>query len=182
MLRWAGRSLELVRGFASSLAEAVAEGEFSVRAPERADEIGRLADAMLTGGSSSIRTTGQYQMRIAGAAARGMLVGAAAEKWGVPASEIVTRDSTLIHEASGRSAPYAEFAALAAEHGRAPVLFATGVVGGSVTHPLALLFIGALFAVTLLYVVAAVMVPVQPRVWSIVVAAFANSPGLRYPT
>lgn len=78
-------------------------------------QIGRLADAMLTGGSSSIRTTGQYQMRIAGAAARGMLVGAAAEKWAVPASEIVTRDSTLIHEASGRSAPYAEFAALAAE-------------------------------------------------------------------
>ncbi|QYJ07600.1 xanthine dehydrogenase family protein molybdopterin-binding subunit [Qipengyuania flava] len=78
-------------------------------------QIGRLADAMLTGGSSSIRTTGQYQMRIAGAAARGMLVGAAAEQWGVPASEIVTRDSTLIHEASGRSAPYSEFAALAAE-------------------------------------------------------------------
>ena len=78
-------------------------------------QIGRLADAMLTGGSSSIRTTGQYQMRVAGAAARQMLVGAAAEEWGVPASEIETRDSTLIHTASGKSAPYAEFATAAAE-------------------------------------------------------------------
>ncbi|AWW75561.1 xanthine dehydrogenase [Erythrobacter sp. KY5] len=78
-------------------------------------QIGRLADAMLTGGSSSIRTTGQYQMRVAGAAARKMLVGAAADEWGVPASEIETRDSTLIHAASGRQASYAEFATAAAE-------------------------------------------------------------------
>lgn len=78
-------------------------------------QIGKLADAMITGGSSSIRTTGQYQMRIAGAAARKMLVGAAADAWGVPASQITTRDSTLAHEASGRSAPYAEFAAAAAQ-------------------------------------------------------------------
>ncbi|MEM7666274.1 MAG: molybdopterin cofactor-binding domain-containing protein [Pseudomonadota bacterium] len=78
-------------------------------------QIARLADAMITGGSSSIRTTGQFQMRIAGAAARQMLKGAAAEAWGVPASEIVTRDSTLLHEPSGKSAPYSEFAAAAAE-------------------------------------------------------------------
>ena len=78
-------------------------------------QIGRLADVLITGGSSSIRTTGQYQMRIAGAAARKMLVSAAAEEWGVPAAEIVTRDSTLIHEASGNSAPYSQFAAAAAE-------------------------------------------------------------------
>ncbi len=78
-------------------------------------QIGRLADAMITGGSSSIRTTGQYQMRIAGAAARKMLIGAAADEWGVPASEITTRDSTLIHSGSGNSAPYSDFAAAAAE-------------------------------------------------------------------
>ena len=70
---------------------------------------------LITGGSSSIRTTGQGQMRVAGAAARGMLVGAAADEWGVPASEIETRDSTLIHKASGKSATYAEFATAAAE-------------------------------------------------------------------
>ena len=78
-------------------------------------QIARLADVMITGGSSSIRTTGQYQMRIAGAAARKMLVGAAADAWGVPASEIMTRSSMLYHEASGHSAPYAEFAGAAAE-------------------------------------------------------------------
>ncbi len=78
-------------------------------------QVARMADAMITGGSSSIRTTGQFSMRIAGAAARKMLVGAASEAWGVPAGEIVTRDSTLIHEASGRSAPYSEFASAAAE-------------------------------------------------------------------
>ena len=70
---------------------------------------------LVTGGSSSIRTTGQYQMRIAGAAARKMLIGAAAQGWGVPASEIETRDSMLIHAGSGRSAPYSEFASAAAE-------------------------------------------------------------------
>lgn len=78
-------------------------------------QIARLADAMITGGSSSIRTTGQHQMRLAGAAARQMLVGAAADAWGVPPSEIATRDSMLIHAASGKQAPYAEFAAAAAE-------------------------------------------------------------------
>lgn len=78
-------------------------------------QVARLADAMITGGSSSIRTTGQYSMRIAGAAARQMLVGAAAEAWGVPAGEIETRDSMLIHAGSGKSAAYAEFATAAAE-------------------------------------------------------------------
>lgn len=78
-------------------------------------QIGKLADAMITGGSSSIRTTGQNSMRVAGAAARKMLVGAAADYWGVPAGEITTRDSMLFHEASGKSAPYSEFATAAAD-------------------------------------------------------------------
>ncbi|WP_284124374.1 xanthine dehydrogenase family protein molybdopterin-binding subunit [Parerythrobacter aestuarii] len=78
-------------------------------------QIARLADAMITGGSSSIRTTGQHQMRIAGAAARQMLVGAAAHAWGVAPGEITTRDSMLFHEASGKSALYAEFASAAAD-------------------------------------------------------------------
>ncbi len=78
-------------------------------------QLGKSMDLLITGGSSSIRTTGQYQMRIAGAAARQMLVGAAADAWGVPAAEITTRDSTLTHEASGNSAPYSEFASAAAD-------------------------------------------------------------------
>jgi len=75
----------------------------------------RAADALITGGSSSIRTTGQYSMRIAGAAARKMLIGAAADEWDVPADEITTRDSVLSHAGSGKSAPYSEFASAAAE-------------------------------------------------------------------
>lgn len=78
-------------------------------------QIARFADVMITGGSSSIRSTGQRSMRVAGAAARKMLVGAAAEEWGVAPDEIETRDSTLIHTASGKSAPYSEFASAAAE-------------------------------------------------------------------
>lgn len=78
-------------------------------------KIGQLADGLITGGSSSIRTTGQHTMRIAGAAARQMLVGAAAKAWGVPAAEITTANSMLSHKASGRSAAYAQFAAAAAE-------------------------------------------------------------------
>ena len=78
-------------------------------------KIAQLADGMITGGSSSIRTTGQHTMRIAGAAARQMLVGAAAKAWGVPAAEITTANSVLSHKASGRTAPYAQFAAAAAE-------------------------------------------------------------------
>lgn len=70
-------------------------------------------DLYLTGGSFSVRSTGQLGMRTAGAAAREMLVGAAAHEWGVPASEITTRKSRLYHAASGNEADYAQFAAAA---------------------------------------------------------------------
>ncbi len=78
-------------------------------------QLGKLGDAYITGGSSSVRTTGQYGMRIAGAAAREMLVAAAATEWGVPANEITTEKTMLIHAQSGKSEPYARFAAAAAE-------------------------------------------------------------------
>ncbi len=78
-------------------------------------QIGKLADAYITGGSSSVRSTGQNGMRVAGAAAREMLIGAAAAEWGVPADEITTQDGVLSHAGSGQSAPYAQFAAAAAE-------------------------------------------------------------------
>jgi isoquinoline 1-oxidoreductase beta subunit len=77
--------------------------------------VARLADAMITGGSASIRATGQHTMRIAGAAAREMLIAAAADAWGVPAREIATANSILSHKKSGRSAPYSQFAAAAAD-------------------------------------------------------------------
>jgi isoquinoline 1-oxidoreductase beta subunit len=72
-------------------------------------------DLQMTGGSLSVRTTGAYGMRVAGAAVKEMLRSAAAEAWDVPIGEIVARDSQLSHKASGRSEPYAAFAQTAAE-------------------------------------------------------------------
>ena len=77
-----------------------------------------VADAIgmqVTGGSLSIRATGQYFLRAAGASVREMLVKTASKAWGVPESEIRTAKSMLHHDSSGRSAPYSEFAAAAAE-------------------------------------------------------------------
>ena len=76
-------------------------------------QVTKAMHLQITGGSASIRATGLHGMRMAGAAAREMLATAAAEAWNVPVSEIVTEKSMLSHAASGKSAPYAEFAAAA---------------------------------------------------------------------
>ena len=47
-----------------------------------------------TGGSMSVRTTGAFGMTVAGAAAREMLVAAAAERFGVSATELTVNRST----------------------------------------------------------------------------------------
>ncbi len=65
-----------------------------------------------TDGSNSIRSF--YQpMRVAGATARTMLIGAAAQKWNVPASECEAKDHQVIHAKSGRKAGFGELVALA---------------------------------------------------------------------
>ena len=61
-----------------------------------------------TGGSSAIANS-YLQYRAAGAAARAMLVAAAAEAWKVPAKEISSSNSVLTH-ASGKRASYGEMA------------------------------------------------------------------------
>lgn len=78
-------------------------------------QIARLADGLVTGGSSSVRTTGQNEMRIAGAAARQMLKQAASQEWGVPIGEIETRQGIVTHLKSARQAPYFKFASSAAK-------------------------------------------------------------------
>ncbi|MEH6714921.1 xanthine dehydrogenase family protein molybdopterin-binding subunit [Parasphingorhabdus flavimaris] len=86
--------------------------------PTVAGGILELAQAMglqFTGGSYSVRATGQRAMRTAGAAAREMLVAAAASEWQVPAAEITTADSMIVHARSGKSEPFATFALAAAE-------------------------------------------------------------------
>ena len=45
-------------------------------------EVARFADLQITGGSTAVRFTGQVGMRTVGAAARAMLIEAAARRWG----------------------------------------------------------------------------------------------------
>lgn len=70
--------------------------------------------AQITGGSSSVRMTGEHGMRPAGAAVKDMLIRAAAKRWNVPASECVAKLSKVSHP-SGKSATFAELASDAAE-------------------------------------------------------------------
>lgn len=67
-----------------------------------------------TDGSHSIREF--YQpMREAGAAARLMLIRAAAQQWGVPEAECTTDPHVVVHQASGKTAGYGDLAAAAAK-------------------------------------------------------------------
>ena len=91
---------DLVKGFA---------GEFGV--PDAlmplvnisAFPIAEIMDLQITGGSSSVRYTGEAAMRTAGAAARKMLLEAAAKRLSVPIDELTTELSHVTHNASGQS-------------------------------------------------------------------------------
>jgi isoquinoline 1-oxidoreductase beta subunit len=72
----------------------------------------REIGVMMTGGSSSIRDL-WLPMREAGAAARGMLIAAAAQQWQVVAADCRAAAGRVTHS-SGRSAGFGELAALAA--------------------------------------------------------------------
>jgi isoquinoline 1-oxidoreductase beta subunit len=72
-------------------------------------------DLQVTGGSSAVRATGVYGMRVAGAAAREMLVKAAAARWNVSPAECATKSNRVLHAASGKSFGYGELAAEAAD-------------------------------------------------------------------
>lgn len=63
----------------------------------------------ITGGSESTPLN-WLPMREAGAAARAMLVSAAAARWGVAPASLTTRAGIVSHAASGRSLPYAALA------------------------------------------------------------------------
>jgi CO/xanthine dehydrogenase Mo-binding subunit len=70
-----------------------------------------------TGGSTSVRAF--YEpMRMAGAAARTMLVAAAAQRWGIAASACRAEKGTVVHKESGRKLTYGQ---LAEEAGKQPV-------------------------------------------------------------
>jgi isoquinoline 1-oxidoreductase beta subunit len=67
-----------------------------------------------TGGSSAIANSYE-QMRQAGAAARAMLVSAAAKSWGVPAREITVENGVLRHARTNKQGRFGQFAVAAAK-------------------------------------------------------------------
>src|SRR5689334_5122310 len=73
----------------------------------------RVWGEMATGGSRGIRTSQDY-VRRGGAAARMMLMQAAADEWKVPVAELTVVDGAIMHGASGRRTTYGKVAAAAA--------------------------------------------------------------------
>jgi isoquinoline 1-oxidoreductase beta subunit len=74
----------------------------------------RVWGEMGTGGSRGIRTSHDY-VRRGGAAARMMLLQAAADEWKVPVGEVSVADGVIMHAASRRRTTYGKVAAAAAK-------------------------------------------------------------------
>jgi len=121
MVTLLAKHLEMGQGVYTGLATLVAEELDAAWAQLRV--IGAPANAKLynnlfwgsaqgTGGSTSIANA-YAQMRRAGAAARAMLVAAAARQWGVPVHAVTIREGCL--RAGDRTAGFGEFAELAAQ-------------------------------------------------------------------
>ncbi len=79
-------------------------------------QIAKAMKMQITGGSLSVRTTGVYGVRVAGAAARELLIQAASEAWGVAPEQLDAEDSHIIDRRSGRRSPFAEFALAASQY------------------------------------------------------------------
>ena len=77
-------------------------------------QVSKAMKMQITGGSLSIRATGVYGMRVAGAAARELLIQAAADAWQVDPATLTARDGHIVETSGQRSAPFSEFAAAAA--------------------------------------------------------------------
>jgi isoquinoline 1-oxidoreductase beta subunit len=73
----------------------------------------RVYQRMATNGSGAVRRSREY-LQQAGASARGRLIAAAAQQWGVPASECRAENGRIMHPASGRQVNYGAIAAAAA--------------------------------------------------------------------
>ncbi|MFG6080262.1 molybdopterin cofactor-binding domain-containing protein [Paracoccus litorisediminis] len=115
------KHLEMGQGPYTGLATLVAEELDADWAQMRAE--GAPADDKLyanlafgaqgTGGSTAIANS-FMQMRKAGAAARAMLVAAAAQEWGVPAAEITVKAGVVAHPGSGKTSGFGALSAAAA--------------------------------------------------------------------
>src|SRR5689334_6183881 len=112
---------EMGQGSYTALAQLVAEeldcdwskvsAEFA--SPNEHFRRNRVWGSMSTGGSQGIRASQDY-LRKAGASAREMLVGAAAARWNVDASECTASAGVITHASSARTLRYGQVAAAAA--------------------------------------------------------------------
>ncbi len=113
---------EMGQGTRTGLAQLVAEelecdwAKISTESPTPGQSLARKRawGEMSTGGSRGIRTSEDYVRRGA-AAARIMLLQAAAKLWGVPADQLYVSKGVISHVASGRSVRYCQIAADAAK-------------------------------------------------------------------
>ncbi|HYC05112.1 MAG TPA: xanthine dehydrogenase family protein molybdopterin-binding subunit [Azospirillaceae bacterium] len=116
------KHLDKGQGTTTGLATIVAEELDADWAQMRADHA--PADSKLyanhffglqgTGGSTAVANSWD-ELRMAGAAAKAMLVAAAAQRWSVPASEITVAKGVVAHAKSNRQASFGELAADAAK-------------------------------------------------------------------
>jgi isoquinoline 1-oxidoreductase subunit beta len=111
---------EMGQGTLTGLAQLVAEeldanwAKVSTEYPTPATNLARdrVWGNFGTGGSQGIRQSNEY-VRKGGAAARMMLVQAAAEQWKVPAAECGAASSVITHKPTGRTLTYGSVAAAA---------------------------------------------------------------------
>jgi isoquinoline 1-oxidoreductase subunit beta len=112
----ASRKPEIGQGIKTSLPMMIAEeldaDWKSVRVTEA--RLDQAFGNQMTGGSYAT-TTNWDELRRVGAAARAMLIQAAAKSWGVPAAQLSTTVGKVIHKASGKTASYGSLAGLAAK-------------------------------------------------------------------
>jgi isoquinoline 1-oxidoreductase subunit beta len=105
-------------GLATIVAEELDADWSKIRAEHAPADLNLYKNTLLgvqgTGGSTSIANSYE-QLRKAGAAARTMLVEAAAQSWRVPASEISVERGVLRHAKSNRLARFGQFAEAAAK-------------------------------------------------------------------
>ena len=105
-------------GLAAMVAEELDADWTTLKVEQAIANAGVYANAMMgiqgTGGSSAISNS-WTQLRTAGAAARAMLVRAAAARWGVPAAEISVKDGVVGHARSAKQAHFGELVADAAK-------------------------------------------------------------------
>ncbi len=107
---------EIGQGIKTMLPMLIAEeldADWSKIKIEQGDLDSTKYQAQIAGGSTATPTN-WMPMRRVGAAARAMLVAAAAKQWNVPAAEIETDKGVAMHKASKKRATYGELAAAAA--------------------------------------------------------------------